>query len=811
MGFVTWGLFWAGTAAVSAPILIHLLNRQKYKRIRWAAMEFLLLAFKRTRRRIQVEHLIILLLRCLALLMLGACLAQPLLGGFIVSGSRDVYVLLDDSYSMGYKSADGVIAFSRAQAKLTNIIRSLKPQDNVHVITLSEVMKSPYPADASGEPRRVTPVFEFTGESLTQQDIDQFIKDIPKLEPSDFHTDLFAGIQNMYQRIYSGGSKDQPTKELYIITDFQRNSWGLGVGRKAAGTAEEGAPEEGQPAVSGGASQDEFAKLLTDLTEPHAGVETKVFLVDAGDPVEKKENFVIEGIEVDQKELVTGSSANFEVAVRNNGFEPRNATVRFFVNGEPAGERTVPKLDPRETARVSFQRTFRDNEEGAHWAMALIEDDLAADSRFYTGFKVRKGVNILIIDGDRTTDFKSESWVLNFALHPESAFDTPLPTEKKLYIARPTIVDRLLSEKDTRYSYSEFDIVIMANVKITPSIPTEGEIEKLETYVKTGGRLVIWLGDNVDGNEYNERLFRKDAGIMPAELALKPSGEKYSDIARQERMTRLYAEELSHPIMRLFSRSRVLERQDESPSFSRYFMMRVQPTGTVVARFEEFNTQSENYMERLPAIVLKRFPNNGRVILMNTTADGEWNNMTVSPKDAIYLVLVHQMVIHLMGTEQTNVPLGPPITRSYMLPAGSIPSLLSARAPGEDKSHAVPEKDIAVENLPEQDKVVLNATLRDTFKAGPYMLQYSESGAAQDYFAVNVNAAESDLSRIDPKQMATVYTGFKVHGIIAPDKEVAVEGINTSSNIWRVPLALMVLFLALESGLALLFGRRTRT
>ena len=40
----------AGAALVSAPIIIHLINRMRFKRIRWAAMEFLLKSQKRNRR-----------------------------------------------------------------------------------------------------------------------------------------------------------------------------------------------------------------------------------------------------------------------------------------------------------------------------------------------------------------------------------------------------------------------------------------------------------------------------------------------------------------------------------------------------------------------------------------------------------------------------------------------------------------------------------------------------------------------------------------------------------------------------------------
>ena len=53
-----------GSLLVAAPILIHLLNRRRFRIVDWAAMEFLLEADLRNRRRIRLEHLILLLLRC---------------------------------------------------------------------------------------------------------------------------------------------------------------------------------------------------------------------------------------------------------------------------------------------------------------------------------------------------------------------------------------------------------------------------------------------------------------------------------------------------------------------------------------------------------------------------------------------------------------------------------------------------------------------------------------------------------------------------------------------------------------------------
>src|SRR6187200_1928968 len=66
----------AGALLISSPIIIHLINRMRYKRIRWAAMEFLLKSQKRSRRKLIIEQMILLLLRILMCLLMGLLLAR---------------------------------------------------------------------------------------------------------------------------------------------------------------------------------------------------------------------------------------------------------------------------------------------------------------------------------------------------------------------------------------------------------------------------------------------------------------------------------------------------------------------------------------------------------------------------------------------------------------------------------------------------------------------------------------------------------------------------------------------------------------
>src|SRR5215831_17602686 len=109
--FANPGYLAAGGALISSPIIIHLINRMRFKRLRWAAMEFLLKSQKRNRRRLIIEQMLLLFLRCL-LVALVALLVSRFAGfSFAQTQAKDtvVIVLLDDTLSLNdqWKDADG--------------------------------------------------------------------------------------------------------------------------------------------------------------------------------------------------------------------------------------------------------------------------------------------------------------------------------------------------------------------------------------------------------------------------------------------------------------------------------------------------------------------------------------------------------------------------------------------------------------------------------------------------------------------------------------------------------------------------------
>ena len=127
MGFVTTGLALAGVLAMVLPIIIHLLFRNRRKTHEWAAMRLLFEAIRRQRRRSRIESLLLLALRCLALLLLGSALAQPIIRNSLLSGisSGLVVLIVDDGIVSGVRDREGTPELERNISQAVELIDAL--------------------------------------------------------------------------------------------------------------------------------------------------------------------------------------------------------------------------------------------------------------------------------------------------------------------------------------------------------------------------------------------------------------------------------------------------------------------------------------------------------------------------------------------------------------------------------------------------------------------------------------------------------------------------------------------------------------
>src|SRR5579883_2600565 len=199
----------AGGLLVSAPILIHLINRMRFKRIRWAAMEFLLKSQKRNRRRLIIEQMVLLALRCLLVLLTGFLVARFV--GARPTGQETTHiVILDDTPSMADQFTEkgpktNSLEVAREQIKLLAHSAAQSPMhQQMRIYLLSDLD---------------TVLFD---QRLNERSVDAIDEKLRNIKPSALHIDPIAGI-NKGQVLFNDVAQGQ--KVLHLVSDFRDIDW----------------------------------------------------------------------------------------------------------------------------------------------------------------------------------------------------------------------------------------------------------------------------------------------------------------------------------------------------------------------------------------------------------------------------------------------------------------------------------------------------------------------------------------------------------------------------------------------------------
>src|SRR6476660_2326964 len=197
--FFLYPLFLLGLLAASLPVLIHLLNRRKLKRIRFPAVRFILLSQKRISRSYRLRHWILLALRTLAVVFLALLLANPIFqtGAGLFAGGGPV-VLLDNSLSMTW-SGDGN-GFKQAKDAARMLISALSDDDRAAIV----------PTNLSGKE-----LFRLKGQK------DVLLRELDSIEIADGSVNLEAALGKAYELLNVPAGQ----KEIRFITDMGLTGW----------------------------------------------------------------------------------------------------------------------------------------------------------------------------------------------------------------------------------------------------------------------------------------------------------------------------------------------------------------------------------------------------------------------------------------------------------------------------------------------------------------------------------------------------------------------------------------------------------
>ena len=402
MGFLN-PLLLFGLAAVSVPIIIHLLNRRKFQKIVWAAMRFIQTSVERNQRRMRVEDMILLALRCLLLALLAFALARPAFKNsgpdFLGQSKVTAVLILDNSASMGM--SDGTMTrFEKARKAAEQALETMPSGSATAVLLASDIANGVIPE----------PTF----------DLNLARKAIREAPLTDRASDLLPSVQRaldtLKQRI---GIR----KEIYLITDGQLTGWKqMGEIQKLLETSQ----RDVRSHVVFVSEHEERNLAVTDLRNASG-------LVPVNQPV------------------------RFEARVSNFGREAvSNIRVSLSADNEPpSDEFTIDSLPPGGSKSVSLFARLRT--EGFHSIVARIpEDRLPADDKRTLAVRAIKEVRVLLVDGDPGAEPRdSETFFLRHALIPVPGSEQANYFIKVVRVTGPEIASARLDD---------FDAIVLANV-----------------------------------------------------------------------------------------------------------------------------------------------------------------------------------------------------------------------------------------------------------------------------------------------------------------------------------------------------------
>ncbi len=134
-----------GLACVAIPVLIHLLMRRRRRPVMWGAMRFLLEAYKRQRRRLMLEQILLLLVRCAIVALIAVALGRLVaVGDDAPVGARSLVIVIDDSIGAQARDADGRSALQRHKERARALLDELDPLagDRAGLIRLSSPVEA---------------------------------------------------------------------------------------------------------------------------------------------------------------------------------------------------------------------------------------------------------------------------------------------------------------------------------------------------------------------------------------------------------------------------------------------------------------------------------------------------------------------------------------------------------------------------------------------------------------------------------------------------------------------------------------------
>ena len=359
----------------------------------------------------------------------------------------------------------------------------------------------------------------------------------------------------------------------------------------------------------------------------------------------------------------------------------------------------------------------------------ISEDSLNTDNKRYFAINTSNKLDALLIDGDpKTNIYESETFYLEKALNPGREHASSI---------KPTICS---IHEIKNFNFANFDIVFLCNVE---TLPLE-KIHELDKFVKEGGSVIFSLGNKVDSNYYNNSF----GTLLPHRLHTARTFSSDSPLS-EEQPLHLKPTEPIHPALRILSETNMSTLS--SVKFYRVFYVDPALVGnckTIIS-----------FSDDTPAII-ERQVDRGRCVLFTSSLDRDWTDMPVKP---FFLPLMQQLCRFSTGNITEEIQNETLVKHDWQSPCPEDINSLEITNPEGTRAVLQPQ-------LINNEKSFL---YNDTNLPGIYSVTVDGKPHPQfpQKFPVNVDTAESNLVKIDQKELAALMGGINLTITTSPVSE----------------------------------------
>lgn len=762
MQFVHQPLTW-GFLLVLVPLLIHLINMMRQRRVKWAAMDFLLQSYKKHRKWIWLKQLLLLLLRMAAVAVAVAMLAQwvsrgqwlDLLGG----KPTHHYLVLDDSFSMsdrlGGASAfeAGLSAVQRIGARL-----AVAAQSGTQKFTLIRMSRAARAATGAAEDLDFDQVLDFNAQ-IIDADFDVTLE----ARRNAFQvTELAAApgpaLQLLRELI---GLTSNEQRQVYIVSDFRTNPWENPA--EVRGLLQEIEQSPAEVHLVGCVREARQNLALVELAPANA---TRA----AGVPL-----FVHAAV----KNFGPDAARNVQLKIRTDFYDPVLAQTVPPAQLQPKSDELptvlINEIPPGQTVTRSVQVFFP--QPGLHVVEAALQDDpVAADNRRWCVLDLPQGEPVLLVDGSPQ---QQHAFFLQAVFEPGGRANTGVrPEVKPPAFLRDTLPERL----------AEYRAIYLLDV---PRLD-ERAVANLEAYVRGGGGLGIFVGPEVNLAFYASELYRDGSGLMPLPLVREEKLPPATDESVPD------IEPAEHPVFSVFLGER-------NPFIRQITVEQVLGPASSWKPAADSSVQVAAWLRnRMPLAVERKF-GDGRVVAVLTTAAPIWNNWGNDPS---FVVMVLQLQSYLASTQRVVEQrlVGSPV--SAAVEASQYRQELVFVTPDEaPQSRAVIER-VGTRAAPEAPLIAaaigggssggIAGGVGETDRSGIYEAWAVTLAGEADVrrYALNVDPAEGDLALLSGKPLLDKLAPVKADYKNAEEYEYEISRLPGNNRGLLLMVILVVLLLA---------------